>query len=190
MKNQSNLYSVPYKNLLGQWDLIHPSVKFGKNVRVGHGVIIEENCSIGDNTLIGHYVVLRPQTIIGQDCMIGHLTVCEGSVSIGDRVLIHAQCHITKGAVIGDDVFIGPFFCGANTQRIVHGREYPLVLNPYLIKRAARVGIGVLVLPGVVIGENAQVGVGSIVTKDVPDRECWVGNPAKFKNMVPEVELL
>lgn len=188
--NNSNPYALPYKPLLGQCGLIHPLVKFGKNVTLGHGVIIEEGCEIGDNTLIGHYCVLRPSTKIARDCKIGHFTVFEGDSIIGDRVLIHAQCHITKGVIIEDDVFIAPFFCGANTARIVHGRSYLLILDPYIIKRAARIAIDVLVLPGVIIGENVHVGAGSLVTRNIPDGECWLGAPAVFKSKVPKDELL
>lgn len=186
----SNPYREPYKLALGSNDPIHWSTKFGKNVTLGKGVIIEENCRIGDNTFIGHYTVLRPGTKIGNDCVIGHLTVFEGDCVICDRVLIHAQCHITKGVTIEDDVFIAPFFCGANTQRIKHGRDFDLKINGYTIRRAARIGIGVLILPGREIGENAQIGVGAVVTKDVPPREVWVGNPAKKLRDVPKNELL
>ena len=152
--------------------------------------MIEKSCSIGDNSIIGHHCVLRPQTKIGQNCVIGHLTVFEGETAIGNRVLIHAQCHITKGVVIEDDVFIAPFFCGANTPRIVHGRGYPLEIKPYRIKRGARIAIGVIVLPGIIIGENALVGAGSVVTHDIPAGEIWFGNPATKHGDVPRDERL
>jgi len=182
--------NLRYKSACGINDPVHWSVKFGKNVTLGQGVVIEEGCEIGDNTFIGHYTVMRPGTKIGSDCVIGHLTVFEGDCVIGDRVLIHAQCHITKDVKIEDDVFIAPFFCGANTQRIKHGRNFGLKINGYTIRRAVRIGIGVLVLPGIEIGENAQIGVGAVVTKDVPPREVWMGVPAKKYKDVPQDEIL
>lgn len=167
--------------------VIFAGTKIGKKVRIGYGAIIEENCEIGDNSFIGHHTVIRPGTKIGKDCVIGHLTVFEGDCKVGNKVLIHAQCHITKDVIIEDQVFIAPFFCGANTSRIKHGRDYPLKISGYKIRRAARIGIGVLVLPGVEIGENSQIGVGSIVTKDVPPREIWFGSPAKkVKEVLPD----
>lgn len=169
---------------------IHSSVKFGKNVRLGYGVVIEKNCVIGDNTFIGHHTILRPETIIGKDCVVGHLTVFEGKCELQDRVLIHAQCHITQDVLIEEDVFIAPFFVGANTHRIVHGRNYPLKLNGYIIRRAVRIGIGVSVIPGVEIGENAMIGVGSVVTKNVPPRQLWLGSPAHYFRDVPPNEIL
>ena len=186
----SNLYSTPFTEALRGFGLIHPDVKFGSNVTLGEGVIIEEGCKIGANTFIGHYVVLRPRTIVGHNCMIGHLSVCEGDTVIGDRTTIHDQSHITSHAIFEEDIFIGPSFCCINTQHIKHGRDIILTLKGPIIRRAARIGARVFVMPGLEIGENAQIGAGSVVTKDVPDRECWFGNPAYFKKMVPDEELL
>lgn len=169
---------------------IHRSTEFGRNVVLGEGVIIEENCSVGNNTFIGHYTVLRPRTKVGSDCLIGHLTVLESDCTIGDRVSVQAQCHVSQETVIEDDVFIATFFCGATTRRIKHGRNFDLEVEGCLIRRAARIGVGVFVLSGKEIGENAVVGVGAVVTKDVPPREIWVGNPAKKLGDVPEDELL
>jgi len=188
--NNENLNSKKYQNALGNDPPIHPETKFGKNVRLGYGDVIEKDCKIGDNTFIGHHTVLRPGTKIGNDCVIGHLTVFEGKCIIGDRVLIHAQCHITINVIIEDDVFIAPFFCGANTKKIKHGRDFNLKITGYTIRRAVRIGIGVLLLPGVEIGENSMIGVGSVVTKDVPPREIWFGNPAIKHGNVPEDEIL
>lgn len=183
-----NIYEEAYQLVLPH--PISPDVKFGKDVRLGYGTVIEGGCVIKDNVFIGHHVVLRPNTTIGDNSVIGHLTVFEGDTIIGDRVLIHAQCHITKGVIIEDDVFIAPFFCGANTPRIVHGRNYPLVLKPYKIKRAARIGITVTVLPGITIGENSLIGAGSVVTHNVPDGEIWFGNPATKHGDIPREEWL
>lgn len=169
---------------------VHPNVNFGEKVRLSHYVVIEEGCSIGSGTFIGNFCVLRKGTKIGEKCVIGHGTVFEGDCEVGNRVLIHAQCHITRGVVIEDDVFIAPLFVGANTPRIVHGRNYPLILKPYRIKKAARIGVGVVVLPGVTIGENALIGAGAIVTHDIPDNAVAIGSPARTVRWVPEEELL
>jgi UDP-2-acetamido-3-amino-2,3-dideoxy-glucuronate N-acetyltransferase len=177
-QNMSNPYARNFSRLLGEWECIHPNVTFGENVQIGDGVVIEEWCVIGDNVIIGHNTILRPNTLIGNDSVIGHLVVSEGSNMIGNRVLIHSQCHITKLVTIEDDVFIAPFFCIANTPRIVHGRNYDLELKPGWIKRAARIGVSVTVLPGLTIGENTLIGAGSVVTHNVPDGEIWFGNPA------------
>ena len=167
-------------------------IRLGRNVRISETAVIEEGCIIGDNVFIGHYCVLRPGTCVGSDTTIGHLTVFEGNCSIGERCLIHAQCHITKGAVIEDDVFIAPMFVGANDPIMCHNRRDRIqyVEQGYHIKRAARLGIGVKVLPGVVIGENAVIGAGSVVTKDIPDRSVALGVPAKIVSKVALQEVI
>lgn len=171
-------------------DLIAPGTVIGDGAEIGHGVIIEENVHIGMDTIIAPYAVIRPNTVIGESCIIGIHTVLDGDVRVGDRVTIHSHCYVAKGANIEDDVFIGPGLCALNTKRIVHGRDYDLVLEPFRILRAARIGGGVTILPGVIIGENALVGAGSVVTKDIPSKQMWLGCPAQVFTSVPEDELL
>lgn len=184
----NDIYKEPYDDLVDT--PIDPFTSFGSNVRLGFGVIIEKNCRIGNNTMIGHYCVLRQGTIIGENCKIGHHTVFEGECSIEDRVVIEAQCHITKRIVIEEDVFIGPSCVTSNTNRIVHGRNYSLEIKAPIIRKASRIGAGARLKPGVEIGENALVGIGSVVTKNVPAREVWYGNPAKLSTKVSEEEIL
>jgi len=174
-------------------ELIHKSVKIGKGTRVSSTAVIEEGCKIGKNCFIGHNVVMRPNTVIGDNTTIGHLTVFEGDCSIGSDCLIHAQCHITKGAVIEDKVFIAPGFIGCNDNDMLHQRRHikEFVPNGYRICYGARLGAGVLVLPGVKIGENAVIGVGSIVTKDVPPfTKVYSNSPARIQGIVNQKEII
>lgn len=150
---------------------------------------IENDVKLGNNVFIGFGCVVRTGTSIGDDCSFGHLTVIEGA-KIGNRVAFHAQCHLTKGTVIEDDVFVGPGYVSTNTRNIDHGRGINPPIEGPTIKRAARIGGGVILTPGVTIGENAFVGAGSLVTKDIPAREIWFGSPAKKKGDVTEVEIL
>ena len=132
---------------------------------------------------------MRPKTVIGSNCVIGHLTVFEGSSSVGDGTLIHAQCHITKGVTIGKNVFIAPFFVGANDKRMCHAREdMEFKIEGYTIEDGARLAIGVTILPGVTIGSNAMIGAGSLITKDIPSNSIAYGTPARVIEEVPESE--
>jgi UDP-2-acetamido-3-amino-2,3-dideoxy-glucuronate N-acetyltransferase len=169
---------------------IMAGVRIGKNCKIGHSVVIEENCEIGDDCLIGNSVVLRRGTKIGNNSVFSHLSVSEGNNEIGNHVTVHAQCHITQTVIIEDNVFIAPFFCGANTKRISHGRNFPVIMEGYRIKKNARIGIGVLVLPDIVIGVDSLIGAGSLVTKDIPDYSIALGTPARVIGVVPKKERL
>jgi len=178
-------------DLCGEDDRIHWSTQFGKNVRVGFGTVIEKGCSVGDNTVIAHNCVLRPYTVIGKNCSVGHGTVFEGTATIGNRTKIHSQCHITKGITIEDEVWIGTGFKSANCKNIVHTRKNMVRKFEYpIIRRGARIGSACIMLPGVEIGENSFVGMGSLVTKNVPAKQLWFGNPARYIRQVPENEWL
>jgi acetyltransferase-like isoleucine patch superfamily enzyme len=162
----------------------------GENVHIGSNPIINpmayigDNVSIGDNVILGNGSVIRSKSYIGNNCLIGHLTVLEGYVSIGDNVRIQAQSHIPKYTIIEDGVFIGPCFMAVNTNTITHMRaEKPFSKGP-IIRRLARLGGNATLLPGVTIGENAYIGAGSVVTRDIPDNEMWIGNPARFLKIV------
>lgn len=164
--------------------------RIGRNCQIGHNVVIYQDCQIGDDCLVGDGAILRPGTKIGNNSIFGTMSVSEGDNQIGDRVTIHSQCHITKTVVIEDDVFIAPFFCGANTKRISHSRGYPLIMEGYRIKRGSRIAIGVLVLPAVTIGEECLIGVGTVITKDIPDYSIAYGIPARVVGSVPDEERL
>lgn len=165
----------------------------GEYTRISSCVRIEENCIVNDHCFIGHGVVMRPYTRIGPKCVIGHHVVFEGRCSVGRGTLIQAQSNITRGVVIGEKVFIGMMFCGGNDNQIQHARkEYygEFKPEPYMVEDFARIGFGVHVLPGVVIGKNSFVAAGSLVTKDVPENMKVKGRPARIYGEVPEIERL
>jgi acetyltransferase-like isoleucine patch superfamily enzyme len=170
--------------------IVSKRASIGEDTIVQDYAIIEEDCVIGKSCRIGYHAVLRRGTGIGNQSIFGTHSVSEGKNSIGSRTTIHSQCHITAGVVIEDRVFIAPFFCGANTPRIVHGRKYPLVLKPYRVKFGARIAICVTVLPDVTIGREALIGAGSLVTSDIPDFAVAYGRPAKVVRYVTDEERL
>lgn len=169
---------------------ISDGAEVGRDTVIQHGAVIEDGCVIGEKCRIGYYAVLRSGTIIGDHSVFGTLSVSEGKNKIGSHTTIHSQCHITQTVEIEDWVFIAPYFCGANTRRIVHGRNYPLLQEGYKIRFGARIGIAVFVLPQITIGEEALIGAGSLVTKDIPDFAVAYGSPAKIRGFVPENERL
>jgi UDP-2-acetamido-3-amino-2,3-dideoxy-glucuronate N-acetyltransferase len=157
----------------------------------GQGNVIAPDVTLGDDTLLGNFVFIRAGTKIGSGCRIGSFVDIEGDVAIGDFVSLQSGCYITRGVVIEDEVFCGPRVITMNDKRIVHRRPtLTFDRRPPRIRRAARVGGGSVLLPGVTIGENAFVGAGSVVTRDVPDGVIVAGNPARIVGEVRPEELI
>jgi acetyltransferase-like isoleucine patch superfamily enzyme len=160
-------------------------------IKRGKYCVIFPDVTMGAGTRIGNFVLIRDKTVIGQGCTIGSYVDIEGDVTIGNHVSLQSSCYLTRGVIIEDDVFCGPRVTTMNDRQICHRRpNLVFVRNAPRIRRAARIGGGSFLLPGVTIGENAFVGAGSVVTKSVPDGAIVVGNPARIVGHVAESELL
>lgn len=147
-----------------------------------HGThnIIADDAQIGDGTRIGNFVFIRDHTIIGRRCVIGSYVDIEGEVTIGDFVSLQSGCYLTRGVIIENEVFCGPRIVTMNDKPMSYRRpSMNFVRQAPRILRAARVGGGSVLCPGITVGENAVVGAGSVVVHDVPDRTIVLGNPAR-----------
>lgn len=153
--------------------------------------LIAPDAVIGRGTRIGNFVFIRDRTVIGAQCLIGSYVDIEGEVRIGDFVSLQSGCYLTRGVVIEDEVFCGPRLVTLNDKRIAYRRpSVTFERRAPRILRAARIGGGCVLLPGITVGENALVGAGSVVTADVPDRSIVAGNPASIIGAVPGNELI
>ena len=134
---------------------------------------VQDLVQIGDGSRVGSFSLIHEGCSIGQGVTIGsHSNICKSS--IGNRVSIQTNCHVTVGTVIADDVFVGPGVIFLNDR--LNGKP---LQAPRILKRA-RIGGGSVLLPGIVVGEGAIIGAGSVVTKDVPPGEIWKGEPARL----------
>ena len=157
----------------------------------GNYCAISDDAEVGVGTRIGNFVLIRDNTRIGKACTIGSYVDIEGNVRIGDFVSLQSGCYITRGVIIEDTVFFGPRVVTMNDKQICYRRpSVPFVGKAPHILHGARVGGGSILCPGTTVGENAFVGAGSVVTKDVPDRAIVVGNPARVIGKVPEQEII
>ncbi len=141
------------------------------------GFVVEHKATFEDDLDTGYNVVLREGCKVGKCVRIWSNTVIDADAIIESYARIHCNCYIAQQCVVEEGAFIGP-----GTQLL--NDKYPPrfdknLWEPVIVRRHARIGGGVTILPGVTIGEGALVGAGSVVTKDVPPGETWYGNPAK-----------
>lgn len=144
-----------------------------------HSLADVQSSSIGDGTTIWQFCVVLKDAIIGNNCNINCQVFIENDVNIGNDVTIKPGVQVWDGITIEDNVFIGPNVTFTNDLK-PRSKIYPDEFLKTTIKKGASLGANSTILPGIIIGENAMIGAGSVVTKDVPANELWIGNPAKF----------
>ncbi len=160
-----------------KYSLIADDVQLGTNVKIFNFVNLY-GCKIGDNSKIGTFVEIQKGAEVGKNCKISsHTFICEG-VSIEDDVFIgHNVTFI-------NDVYPKATADNGNLQT-----EDDWVCIKTLIKRGASIGSSATLLCGITVGENAIVGAGSVVTKDVPPNTIVAGNPARVLRKTDEVNI-
>jgi acetyltransferase-like isoleucine patch superfamily enzyme len=160
------------------------SIGPGAHIR-SHTVIYAGNV-IGRGFQTGNKVNIRESNRIGDNVSVGTLSVIEHHVEIGNGVRIHTQAFIPEFCILEDDVWIGPNVVLTNAK-YPRSKGVKEALEGAVIKRAAKIGANATLLPGVVIGENALVGAGAVVVKDVPPGAVVAGNPAKTIRHISEL---
>lgn len=153
---------------------IAPDVKLGENVKI-HNFVNLYGCEIGDNTKIGVFVEIQKNAKVGKYCKISsHTFICEG-VTIEDNVFIGHSV-----------VFINDTYPRATNGNGMLQTEKDWKVGPILVKNGASIGSNCTILCNVTIGENAIVGAGSVVTRDIPPNTIVAGNPARiFRTIKP-----
>jgi len=122
-----------------------------------------------------HYTNIYPSAKVGEGTRIGSYTEIGNNVQIGKNCIISSYVFTCEGVEIEDNVFVGPRVTFLNDKKPPsYGKHWGKII----VLKGASIGGNVTILPGVVIGEGAMIGAGSVVTKDVPAGEVWVGNPA------------
>lgn len=149
------------------YQCIADDVVLGENVKLSKFINLY-GCTIGDNTKIGAFVEIQKNAHIGKYCKIqSHTFICEG-------VTIEDNAFVGHGVTFINDKYPRSSVAGGNLQT-----EDDWTVEPIVIKKGASIGSGATILCNVTIGENAIVGAGSVVTRDVPSETIVAGNPAK-----------
>ncbi|MHA4966580.1 acyltransferase [Pseudomonas extremorientalis] len=144
-----------------------------------HSHALCETSDIGKGSRVWAFTHILPKAKIGADCNVCDHVFIENDVIIGDRVTIKCGVQLWDGITIADDVFIGPNVTFTN-DIYPRSKVYPEAFDRTVVERGASLGANCTILPGLVIGENAMVGAGAVVTRSVPANATVVGNPAKI----------
>ena len=164
--------------------------EIGEETIVSTGAIVFAGTTVGARVILGDQSCVRERVTIGDDVVLGRGSLVENDTTIGSLTKIQADAYITAYSILEDNVFIAP--CVVTTNDNFMGRtdkRHERIKGP-TVRRGARIGGGAILCPGVEVGEEAFVGAGAVVVKDVPARALVVGNPARVLREVPDEELL
>ena len=139
-----------------------------------------QSIKIGQKTKFWQYSVILSGASIGGNCNICAHTLIENDVVVGNNVTIKSGVYIWDGITLGDDVFIGPCVVFTNDKK-PRSKQYPTEFPQTIVEKGASIGANATILPGIRVGQNALIGAGAVVTKDVPNNAIVVGNPAYIK---------
>lgn len=164
---------------MNSWNCIADDVRLGANVRLSKFINLY-GCQIGDDTKIGAFVEIQKNATVGRRCKISsHTFICEG-------VVIEDNVFIGHGVMFTNDAYPRATTPDGDLQS-----EADWNVQPTVIRRGASIGSGATILCNLSVGENAIVGAGSVVTRDVPPNVIVAGNPARILRAIqpnPEVQ--
>jgi len=151
--------------------------------------VVFASARIGAGSIVGDQAFIRERSTVGAGTVVGRGSAVDNDVTIGDRVRIQTSVYITGFSIVEDDVFVGPCAMTTNDDTMNrHGDDYQLA--GATLRRACRIGGGVVVTPGITVGEEAFVAAGAVVTADVPSRGFVMGVPGRVVRQVPDADLL
>ncbi|HNQ95129.1 MAG TPA: WxcM-like domain-containing protein [Anaerolineales bacterium] len=150
-----------------------------------HPNSIVESKQIGKATRVWAFAHVLPGAVIGDDCNICDHVFIENDVVVGNRVTVKCGVQLWDGIRLEDDVFVGPNATFTNDP-FPRSKKYPKEFSKIVVQRGASIGANATILPGITIGQNAMVGAGAVVTRNVPPNSIVMGNPARIVNYVTE----
>jgi acetyltransferase-like isoleucine patch superfamily enzyme len=162
----------------------------GPGTIVSTGAIVFAGSKVGAGCILGDQSCVRERVEIADDVVVGRGSLIENDTTIGRGTRIQAEAYVTAYSTVEEDVFIAPCVVTTNDNFMGRTERRKGLMKGPTIRRGARIGGGAILCPGIEVGEEAFVGAGAVVTKDVPPGKLVVGNPARVLRDVPEDELL
>ena len=158
----------------------------GAGARLRSGTVLYDGSRVGLRLQTGHGVIVREECVIGDDVAIWSNSVIDYGCRIGDRVKVHCNCYIAQFTELEDDAFLAPGVTIANDLYPGDQRSAELMAGPR-IGAGAQIGVNVTILPYIRIGAGALIGAGSVVTRDIPPGVVAFGNPAVVRGAVADL---
>jgi UDP-2-acetamido-3-amino-2,3-dideoxy-glucuronate N-acetyltransferase len=166
-----------------------PRLTVAEGVTICAGAVVYAGAALGPRVLIGDQAHVRERAVIGERTVVGRGSTVDFATRVGDRVSIQTLVYLTAEGLVEDDVFIGPGVTTTNDDTMGRHASGEPLRGPVL-RRACRIGGGVVLTPGVEVGEEAFVAAGAVVTRDVPARAVVMGVPARVVREVTDEDLL
>jgi acetyltransferase-like isoleucine patch superfamily enzyme len=166
-----------------------PPATIGAGTIISTAAIVFAGSTVGANCIVGDQSCIRERVEMADDCILGRGSVIENDTTIGAGTRIQADAYVTAYSTLEEDVFIAPCVVTTNDNFMGRTDQRRELMRGPTIRRGARIGGGAILCPAVEIGEEAFVGAGAVVTKDVPPRMVVVGSPARILREVDPAEL-
>lgn len=167
-----------------------PPLVVGRRVTIGANCVIYRGAELGDGVFVGDLATIREDVRIGELTIIGRGATVENRTTIGRKCKIESEAYITAMTTMEDYCFVAPCAAFTNDNFLGRTEERKKRFGGPILRRGARIGANATLLPGVVIGEDALVAAGCLVTRDVPPRMIVVGVPGRVLRPVPDDQLI
>ena len=167
-----------------------PPTEIGEGTVVSTGAVVFAGTRVGARVILGDQSCVRERVAIGDDVVVGRGSLVENDTTIGALTKIQADAYITAYSTLEDNVFVAPCVVTTNDDYMGRTEKRHAERKGPTLRRGARIGGGAILLPGIEVGEEAFVGAGAVVIRDVAPRAVVVGNPARQLRDVPGEELL
>src|SRR3954465_9947885 len=147
-----------------------PPATIGDGTVISTGAIVFAGSSIGAQCIVGDQSCIRERVTMADDCILGRGSLIENDTTVGKGPRIQAGAYVTAYSILEEDVFIAPCVVTTNDNFMGRTEKRRTLMKGPTIRRGARVGGGAILCPGIEIGEEAFIGAGAVVTKDVPPK--------------------